>query len=220
MSENGVEDLQLNAVLDGIHEMLRLARVDHLVKVVPPVPQRKSLTAETVVPHETADFYVRQGRERSSRKEQANATVILDALLELPQGTVLLSRPNHPHYHVLVLRTDIYQDEITFVVGLAYPEWGMVLSVSRFSGLDSEKQAGCIQTATMHEIAHVFMVPAPGRKENIKDSLGRHCTNDGCLMRQGLCVPKDWLSMTRDRLRTGAPLCSDCLCDLRRYFSE
>ncbi len=224
MSEDGIEDFQLKAVLAGIREILQLAGVDQAIEVhnLGRSSEERSSTDDTLVPHKSVEWYVNRGREESSRPKQANASVVLDKLLELPNGSDLLLGSDHPHYHVLVLHTDIYQDEDTcYVAGSAYPALGTVLSVKRFCGLNSKEQmAGCIQTEVMHEVGHVFRVPALNRKDNVEESLGKHCTNNGCVMRQGLIVPGDWLRMTDERLHADSPLCAACLRDLRSFFSE
>jgi len=62
----------------------------------------------------------------------------------------------------------------------------------------------------------VFGLIPKNRTKNIKESLGKHCINI-CIMRQGLELPKDWIDLTRDRIKYGA-LCPTCKQDLKNYF--
>ena len=122
-----------------------------------------------------------------------------------------------PHYELALLTSDIYGGEDTnFVIGLAIPTFGTVVSIARLSKLEISLQLECIKTVIFHEMGHVFGLPNSNRK-NINESLGAHCTNV-CVMRQGLSVPFDWIKMTQDRIRMRAPYCKECLSDLRFFF--
>jgi len=80
-----------------------------------------------------------------------------------------------------------------------------------------------IKTEIAHEIGHVFGLPSNRRGEkNIENSLGPHCKNDGCCMKQGLTVPADWINYTRDRLKNNGDhyYCQDCQTDLREKFNK
>ena len=95
-------------------------------------------------------------------------------------------------------------------------------------------------TAVFHELGHMHGAPSTERKKvdrkvnndfqivelekemqgtnAIYESLGEHCLNLGCSMRQRLCFA-DW-SLTKERLQTGRPYCDKCLDDLKDFFRK
>ena len=131
----------------------------------------------------------------------------------------------HPQHAIVFTNKDLYMSDTNFVVGAANDDLGTVISLHRFwnSVPDSELRDEVIKTEIAHEIGHVFGLPSNRRGEkNIENSLGPHCKNDGCCMKQGLTVPADWINYTRDRLKNNGDhyYCQDCQTDLREKFNK
>lgn len=215
MCEEGVTERQMRAVLSGLNELLCLAAVDRQIEVRNFGVWRQPgwLAGNTLRPYQSVDWYVDYGLFHSNRRNQVRAHAVIDALVSEPWQQA------EKHYDVVVLQSDLYDQNCSFVIGLALAGLGTVLSVNRFLQLEEDLQMECIKTETMHEVGHVFGLIPDSRIGNVEYSLGRHCTNE-CIMRQGLMVPGDWIRITRDRLVYQEPLCPQCLHDLRMHFRE
>ena len=131
----------------------------------------------------------------------------------------------HPHHAIVFTNKDLYTSDTNFVVGAAQDDLGTVISLHRFwnSVPDTDLRNEVVKTEISHEIGHVFGLPSNRRGENnIENSLGPHCKNDGCCMKQGLRVPDDWIKYTRDRLDNLGRhhYCQDCQTDLQEKFKK
>lgn len=210
--DHRVDPEHLNAVLDGAHELVRLGGVADLVEVKNFNTWRQPdyQSDGQLAPYHSVEWYVADAQAKSDRRSQLNAHAVLVAFQLEPWRTA------SPHYDIMVVTDDLYDGDTTsFVIGLASAGLGMIVSTHRWRGLDRISQRECLKTATMHELGHVFGLP--DRDFRVEHSIGRHCTNT-CIMRQGLRVPHDWLTITHDRFERG-PLCTDCQQDLQRWFS-
>ena len=205
MNEPGISIIEKDAVITGIQTLLGLAIVKR--DMVDYGAWNSGIGLEKK--YQSVDWYLEQGRRKSNRPNQLRANTIVHLLLSEPW------RQQTDHYDVLITHQDLYDEGLNFVVGSAIAHVGTVISVNRFRGLNEKLSYECIKTASIHEVGHVFGLPNPRRKD-IAQSLGGHCIN-GCVMRQGLTVPTDWINMTRDRLRYG-PLCRNCQADLLDHF--
>ncbi|MFA5175905.1 MAG: hypothetical protein WC413_01430 [Candidatus Nanoarchaeia archaeon] len=208
MNEKGLSDLELKAVQDGIIELMDCANIKLDIK------NFGVWRANISKPWWSIDWYLEQGKRTSTQNNQINAGYMLDLIIQEPW------RKNEDHYDVMVLHSDIYSRDTRFVIGLASEGIGTIISVKRFkhSELGNEMKYECIKTETMHELGHVFGLVPNKRKINVEESLGKHCTNR-CVMRQGLTVPRDWINITKDRLKY-KPLCEICETDLKAYFRK
>lgn len=214
MCEEGLLDFQIQAVLQAIYAVLRIAMVSEKIQVVNFGVWRQNgwRNSQGLEPYYSIDWYIQSAIRASTRQGKLNGNqMIIDIWCEPWQKL-------QPHYDIVILRSDMYSGEINnnFVIGLASKGHGTVISINRFLGLDPRTQIDCIQTETMHEVGHVFGLIPEQRQECVEESLGKHCTNI-CVMRQGTCVPGDWIRITRDRLE-GHVFCPTCQCDLRKYF--
>jgi len=118
------------------------------------------------------------------------------------------------HSYVIILKSDIYLENTDFVIGASGKTMWPIISTYRFRNLETpDLKYEVIKTATMHEIGHFFRVPNDNRTTNVEENIGLHCTNE-CVMRQGINIPKDWIKFTEDRLKSGKPLCDECISDL------
>lgn len=219
MHEEGVTTKQINAVLDGIRQMLDMCGMTSQIEIHNFGVWRHGEWRKEgkLIPWKSVDWYIQRGREESVRRDQLDGNTIIYQLYGEPWQDP--SKGGQPHYDVVVLKSDMYADDTNFVIGVALPEHGTVISIHRFLGLrDQVTQIECIKTETMHEIGHVFGLVPEERTENVEESLGKHCTNI-CVMRQGLRLPNDWIRITHDRLNQQA-LCRQCQKDLRAFFAS
>lgn len=209
-SEKGVKAREMNAIVAGIRKVLKVANKEAEITNLGNWSEQKVRTKGELKPQKSTDWYIEQGRKKSEREGQLKANTILDKLAFEPWR-------EDDYYDVLITNTDLYsRSDTNFIVGVAQRNVGTVLSPYRFRSLNSETKWQCLITEAMHELGHVFNVPA--RKEpDTTDSLGTHCTNT-CVMRQGSHVPGDWVSMSEDRQKHGA-FCNKCQQDLKS-FSE
>jgi len=214
MFDEGVRALEVEAVLDGLTQVLNVAKA----------PQQMSISNFGVwrganwlandnhlTEWNSVDWYIGYTQERS-RAGQLNGGTLIQLLYSEPW------QETQPHYDVMITSHDLYADDCQFCIGLAIQSFGTVISTARFRTLPREGAYNCIVTETMHEVGHVFGLVPGNRTVNVEMSLGLHCTNR-CIMRQGLRVPHDWQIITADRL-AGHEFCMVCESDLRRYFSE
>lgn len=214
MNEDGVSDLEKEAVNSGVKEILEIAEVRSEVKDNG-VWRSSNYRNEdgSLKDFQSIDWYLHKGKVESRNTNQLNAQSISAHLRR--KGSVW----GRTHHIILVLCSDIYMDEDTsFVVGLSDKDSPVILSTFRFKGLLEEQRGQCFKIVAMHEIGHMFGLPSESRDKNVENNLGRHCTNK-CIMRQGRYVPWDFLKITTDRLKYSA-LCSDCIKDLKSYFGE
>lgn len=213
MFQDGIPEDQRNAVISGIGSVLRLGGASCLVQVSNFGTWREQgfHSNGSLVPYLSVDWYVEAGRRESKRRGQSYAKAILNQLWNEPW------QKNSPHYDVVVVKDDIYDDGANFIIGGAIKGFGTVISTHRFQSLERNIRLACLETETIHEIGHVFGLVPEDRTVNVERSLGLHCTSR-CVMRQGLSVPSDWIRYTHDRIESGQLLCPQCIADLRNYF--
>jgi predicted Zn-dependent protease len=212
MNEDGVSDLEKEAVTVGIKDILEMAEVRSKVEDIGVWRSTTYCNEDGSLKNfQSIDWYLQKGREESRNANQLNVQSISMHLQR--RGTVWKGT----HRIVLVLCSDIYYEDKNFVVGLSDKDSPVILSTFRFKGLSEKERCQCLKTVAMHELGHMFGLPSEDRDKNVENKLGKHCTNR-CIMRQGLDV-SDWLDITDDRLKYGA-LCSDCINDLKSYFGR
>lgn len=212
MCEEGVNPAHMQAVLDSVHAVLRIAGVERRVEVHNFGAWRGDgwRHGNILTNWNSIDWYVGHARQASRNGHQLHGGYLLELLYNEPWQKAT------PHYDIVVTHRDMYDDDCRFCIGLAVHGLGTVISTNRFLGLDVDSQRECIITETMHEVGHVFGLIPSSRRDNVEMSLGLHCTNR-CIMRQGLTVPRDWLRITDDRL-AGHEFCPTCRRDLARFF--
>ena len=212
MHDDGVNENQMNAVKEGVMELLQIARVASAMEVydfgVWRDPNWK--IGGELMPYGSIDWYLRQGR--IAGRDQLHAADILGAIQREPWQDVT------PHYDVMVTSKDLLLTGTNFVLGAARPGLGTVLSVVRWGSFSAEDQFELIKTETEHEFGHVLRLPN-GNRADLNQDLGRHCCNK-CVMQQGMTVPHDWIEITNDRLVSDfGPLCPTCKRDLQNSFN-
>lgn len=224
MCQEGVSELHINAVLEGVREVLRIAGMSNILQVrnfrvwvhdghyiYPGGPLKEYMSIFWYI--EMARKFAIQGQKFVENPRQGKQ-MCADTLL-----TLCANEPwqkSEPHYDVIVVNDDMFSGDTNFVIGLAGRGLGTVLSVCRFLHLDMESRFNCIVTETIHELGHVFGLLPKNRTQDVEESLGRHCSNR-CVMRQGITVPDDWIDITDDRIACD-PFCHRCAADLRAFF--
>ena len=63
-----------------------------------------------------------------------------------------------------------------------------------------------------HELGHVFGMAADLHRSNTEENFGNHCTNPGCIMRQGVNIDQ-WLHNAHMARRYGRIYCPQCMAD-------
>lgn len=213
MNEPGLSDLEKKAVLDGAGELLRIGEVENLLAIKDFGVWRNEGYRNmdgSLKEYQSVDWYLQEGRKASHNKTQIKADKILDSFKAEPW-----QKGSQEHYDILITHSDIYSEGINFVIGLACHNLGTVISTHRFEELDDWLKYKCVKTETMHELGHVFHLPAE-EICSLNRLLAGHCPNK-CVMRQGTSVPEGWINMTKDRLEHG-PLCKPCETYLKNYF--
>lgn len=160
-------------------------------------------------PHASIEWQIKSKLDR--QRKQVMADQIIDEMLNDPHQL------QSPHWEIVFTNRDMATAHTNFVIGGARADLGTVISLGRLSRVkDRELREECIKTEIYHEVGHVFGLPNTNRGRNLEYSLGPHCTNKGCSMKQGLRVPHDWVVFTKERLRVGGrPYCHDCAEGLR-----
>ncbi len=209
MHDDCVTANQMNAVKAGLLELLQIVGARDKINVHNFGVWKHSdwKAGGKLAPYMSIDWYIEQGRVEGRQQLQAGA--ILNEVCREPWQS------SRQHYDVVVLSQDIYAPGTNFVIGLAQPGVGTILSMARWKNFSASDQFELIKTETMHEFGHVANLPNINRKD-IEQKLGGHCLNT-CVMRQGMTVPHDWIKITNDRLEHG-PLCPICKKDLANHF--
>jgi predicted Zn-dependent protease len=199
----GVSAELVQVVLEAIAELLALGNAD--------LPVRNfGAWEQNGEQYGGVEWYLDTARRMGSRQNQIHAGKLLTLMWNEPYQV------SEPHYDVFIVNEDLYDDGCNYVIGCAIHNFGTVISVNRFLGLEAKLRRECVRTEALHEIGHVFGLIPEARTANVEMSLGKHCTNT-CTMRQGLSVPRDWIQITKERLEHGT-FCPQCFNDLRSWF--
>jgi predicted Zn-dependent protease len=215
MHQEKILNIERDAILDGIQEMLFLANMPNIPVINVGVFRTNGMFQDdgSLSPYMSVDWYIEEAR-RTSTTNQLNADTLQQLLINEPWRHP--TQGGKDHYDVFAVHEDITLPGNNYLIGLATRNIGTSLSTYRFNSLDPRSAYECIKTETMHELGHVFGLIPDKRKNNVEYSIGKHCLNR-CIMRQGLTVPHDWIVLTNDRLK-GHSLCPTCHHDLQEYF--
>lgn len=160
-------------------------------------------------PHQSVQWAIEKNYNHQRR--QINASNLVNNMYIDPY------QKTHPHWEVILTNYDLYTEGCNFCVGIAQPDLGTLISLSRFKGFEvTDLGREVIKTEIFHEVGHVLGLPSTRRGvNNLEDALGYHCKIDGCSMKQGMSVPNDWINNTRMRIiQNKGPFCQDCIKDL------
>ena len=208
MHDSGIDGLEEQAIRDALEEFLRI------------FPEREILFfgdgAWSIGDYSSADWYVKRAQQiyqKSVGHVQLNADYLLDLILREPWQDV-------PHIDVMLTSHDLTATDdggrfLNFVFGLTHRA-ATVQSVYRFrpgaASLSDEDRYLAIKMLIHHELGHIFLMAADPNRSHTEESLGEHCTNPGCVMRQGLSVP-EWVQHARESYDMGMVYCPQCLAD-------
>lgn len=215
MCTEGVTPEEQKAALEALVEILYIAGVSGKIPVRNlGVWRNKDFVNEkgSLLPHQSVDWYVLSCL--NSKRKQVNASQVMRHLEEDPWYQ------KERHYDIILTDLDLYIPDTNFVVGLAWPTRATIISTYRFRNIRNEAlRREAIKQEVYHEVGHVFGLPN-SRRFDLERSLGLHCRNPGCAMRQGLHVPHDWIKYTLERLDSGIIYCRACERDLKEFFQH
>ena len=209
MYDSGVDTLEERAILDGLMATKCYSHMRREIRLI----NSEAWSNEDCSP---ADWYVDRARKIYRNKigyTQLDADHLLDLLANEPW------QKTEPHIDVLFVSQDLTardgEDWLNFVFGIADGRI-TVQSVARYREInDPFERAMAIKTVVQHELGHVFGMAADLNRSNTEYKLGPHCTNPGCVMRQGLSV-SEWVRHARESYSAGMIYCPQCLADAER----
>ena len=196
---------------DGVKEAL-----DELSKLFPQIPitnfAKKPWTSKRE-PYSSADWYV--VNTPSIRGNYGNYQLDGDCLLRLIEKEPWQAA--NPHIDVFITSEDMTVRDngslLNFVFGVARGRV-TVQSVARYRDLFDFQRKLCTKAVVLHEVGHIFGMAADLNRSHTEYLLGPHCTNYGCVMRQGLTV-HDWAEHAY-QAHVHGPYCPECLSDAKK----
>lgn len=165
--------------------------------------------------YSSADWYVLHANSVMGLEGewQINADHLLDLIASEPWQA-------NPHIDVMVTSWDLTAfdrgRQMNFVFGEANGRI-TVQSVARFRVLAEVDRYLAIKAVIHHELGHIFGLAADPWRSNTEYNIGPHCTNHGCIMRQGLSV-SEWAAHAREAYGRGQIYCPQCLADAMRVL--
>lgn len=112
------------------------------------------------------------------------------------------------HIDVVLTEHDLYDDGTNFIFGEAANR-SAIFSTARFQ----RQEAIVFQYLVAHELGHIFGLPREDRNDVVQ-SLGPHCTQHGCIMRQSLSMEEAVFHANETR-SIGRMFCPNCVEDAR-----
>lgn len=216
MSESDLHPLVIKKGLEGINEVIAITKHPSLLSLKNFGTWRNDgwKIGNSLTKYNSVDWYIAFAQDNSRKANQISSTHLQYALHNEPW------QKNEQHYDIVFLKADIGDNDpnLNFMCGFAVPRHMAIASTARFTELALEEQAECFKTLVIHEVGHMFGLPGDRRTSHVTHSLGKHCTNRKCVMRQGLTVPHDWINLTNDRLSVNTPFCTECLSEFPKFF--
>lgn len=175
----------------------------------------------------SVDFFSKV--HENNKRNRGNNHIQYDGAALLSNIHFDKSQTDNPHHAIILTNKDLYAGNTNFVIGVARPDLGTVISLQRIwnSIRDPKLRNETIKTEIAHEVGHVYNLPSPRRGSAELDNKtlpggGDHCLNPGCCMKQGVSVPKDFIKITQDRLRNLGDqcFCPDCHLDLQEKYKS
>ena len=198
--------------LDEIEEAAVIAALQDISAMVPELTINCfGSSSWSMGSYSSADWYVRNtGMVRGIEGGlQLNADHLIDLIAHEPWQVT------NPHIDIMITSHDItaFDDkkQLRFVFGLASGRI-TVQSIARFRGCSDVNRFLAVETVIWHELGHILGMAADLNRSNTVESLGPHCTNQACVMQQGLSV-SEWLEHAWDAYRAGRIYCPQCLAD-------
>ncbi len=202
MYDSGIDEFEETAIINGLGELDALFPGMNI--------RVYGASAWCEGEYSSADWYVRNTRivPRIDRA-QLDAGDLIDLIAGEPWQEA------EPHIDVMFTSYDLAAVDggqyLNFVFGMADGRI-TVQSVARYRGLPDFDCYLAIKAVVQHELGHIFGMASDLGRTNTEYNLGPHCTNSGCIMRQGLSVP-EWVQHARESHEMGRIYCPQCLAD-------
>ena len=199
--DTGLDMFEIKSIAEALKDIMRLFPERHV--------ENFGSAAWSAGDYSSADWYVSHTRHvlRQGAIMQLDARSMLGLLYSEPW------QKTNPHIDLLFTSRDLTANGLNFCFGMASGRVS-VQSVFRYRGLCDTDRRLAIKAVVHHELGHILGCAKYGRIHT-KMSLGSHCTNHGCIMRQGLCL-SDWVQHARDAERAGWIYCPECLAEARQ----
>ena len=162
--------------------------------------------------YSSADWYIQHTEKVQGNLGgiQLNADHLFDLIVSEPWQMA------NPHIDIMIVSKDMTAFEkgqqLNYVFGIADGPI-TVQSVARFRECSDEDRTLAVKTIVWHELGHIFGAAADLNRNHTEYNLGPHCTNYGCVMKQGDNVPK-WIKNAREADKLGRIYCPECLADM------
>lgn len=163
----------------------------------------------------SADWYIGQARQHQYRanQNQLDARFFVELMRREPW------QESNPHIDMILMTDDltakINGQWLSFCFGLTHGRF-IANSVHRYAGLNDRDRFAAIKGVVLHEIGHALGAAANLSRLNTEENIGPHCTNPGCIMRQGSNLSA-WVNNTRDcYYNPHGWFCPQCIEDIRR----
>lgn len=202
MYDSGLSELEEVAVLTALQE----------VSLAVQIPDITCYGSEpwSLGAYSSADWYIQN--TQVVRANQGGTQLNADHLVDLVN-----SEPwqESPHIDIVITSRDITAfdagHQLNFVFGLASGRVS-VQSIARFRDLDILSRFLAVKAVIWHELGHILGMAAATDRPHTEYKLGPHCTNPGCVMRQGMSVP-EWVEHAEEAFQSGQIFCHQCLED-------
>lgn len=210
--DSGVDFFEEAAIRSGLFEALECLRYQNSVRIIGSDPWHQGKCS-------SADWYI--GGAKTIYRDQIGQQIDADDLIRM-----LMCSPwqiNEPHIDILFTSHDLTVrrdgDWLNFVFGASLGRV-TVQSVARFRDIpNGDDRRLAIKTLMQHELGHIFGMAANPNRSNVRDSIGPHCTNYGCVMRQALTVPA-WVENAREAYQMGTIYCPQCRKDMADWMTK
>ena len=214
MFEHGVSLIQKAITIEALNEILKIGNSKNKIPVKDFGHWRNDgwKNGSTLVPYQSVDWYCDHAFNAS--RNQLDADKISTALAVEPWQKLEL------HHDILVTKRDLFFKGTNWVLGGAMHHLASISSVFRVEHWitnDTYLQNECFRSILLHEFGHMFGLISNPTRRDVEQSLGTHCINKGCIMRQGLSIDV-WIKHTRERLKLKSPFCPNCVHDLQSSF--
>ena len=197
MWDSRVDKFEQQAIIDGLEEFKKYLPGREIVIF----GSKKWSEGD----YSSADWYI----EKAKRiKGQISAPSILDLMSNEPWQKA------NPHVDVFFVSHDLSAPGLNYCFGMSRGKL-TVQSILRYRMLPSNDRYLSIKAVVQHELGHTYGLAGDLRRSNTEYKLGSHCTNYGCVMRQGMNLV-EWAQHARDAHKMGRPYCNQCIEDAKR----
>lgn len=161
--------------------------------------------------YSNADWYIQKAKRFNHQDQQVtqlDAKSVINLMLAEPW------QKSSPHIDVCFTSKDLSIQGLNFCFGLTFDRC-TVQSVYRYRGLAPEDRKIAIKSVFWHELGHVLGAARDLSRSNTEECLGPHCTNFGCVMRQGTSL-LEWVKHARETSGMHMIYCRQCTEDIKK----